>query len=61
MNYCIAAFAIILVISTGQWIVDGRKNYKGPKIDVEAIRKGEVVGMTGEGVAAESLREKEEA
>ncbi|OAA48802.1 amino acid/polyamine transporter I [Cordyceps fumosorosea ARSEF 2679] len=34
MNYCIVAFAIILAISVFQWIVDGRKNYAGPRIDV---------------------------
>ncbi|KAF1738116.1 Choline transport protein [Beauveria bassiana] len=33
MNYCIVAFAIILAISIFQWIVDGRKNYAGPRID----------------------------
>lgn len=37
MNYCIAAFAIILIISAIQWFVDGRKNYKGPKIDDESM------------------------
>lgn len=33
MNYCIVAFAIVLIISTVTWIVDGRKNYSGPKIE----------------------------
>ena len=47
MNYCIAAFAIILIISTIQWFVDGRENYKGPQIDIDAMRKGEALGMTG--------------
>lgn len=35
MNYCIAAFAIVVIISLIQWIVDGRKNYKGPKVDID--------------------------
>ncbi|PWY86820.1 amino acid permease [Aspergillus heteromorphus CBS 117.55] len=34
MNYCIVAFAIIVVISAVQWIVDGRKNFTGPRIDL---------------------------
>lgn len=33
-NYCIVAFGIVLIISTIQWFVDGRKNYSGPKIEV---------------------------
>ncbi len=33
-DYCIVAFAIILAISIFQWIVDGRKNYAGPRIDI---------------------------
>ncbi|KAJ4179588.1 hypothetical protein NW755_012313 [Fusarium falciforme] len=32
MNYCIAAFAVIILISTFQWIVDGRKNFNGPLV-----------------------------
>ncbi|KAJ5248811.1 hypothetical protein N7468_000262 [Penicillium chermesinum] len=34
MNYCIAAFAVIIIISVFQWIVDGRKNFTGPRIDL---------------------------
>ncbi|PSN74538.1 amino acid permease [Corynespora cassiicola Philippines] len=34
MNYCVVAFAIILIISTVQWFVDGRKNFTGPRTDV---------------------------
>jgi choline transport protein len=48
MNYCIVAFAIIIIISTFQWFIDGRKNYSGPKLDVEAMREGEVLGMAVE-------------
>ncbi|EAU32512.1 hypothetical protein ATEG_07128 [Aspergillus terreus NIH2624] len=33
MNYCIVAFAIIVVVSVVQWIVDGRKNFTGPKVE----------------------------
>lgn len=35
MNYCVVAFAIFLVISTVQWIVDGRKNFEGPRITID--------------------------
>lgn len=35
MNYCIVAFAIVVLISLIQWIVDGRKNYTGPKVDID--------------------------
>ncbi|KAK3683065.1 hypothetical protein LTR37_020603 [Vermiconidia calcicola] len=35
MNYCIVAFGIILLISAVQWIVDGRKNFEGPRITIE--------------------------
>ena len=45
MNYCVAAFAIVLIISTIQWFVDGRKNYTGPRIDIDALKAGEIVGM----------------
>ena len=51
MNYCVVAFGIILIISSIQWIVDGRKNYKGPQIDAAALQNGEVVGMTVESKA----------
>lgn len=36
MNYCIVAFGIVFLISIIQWFVDGRKNYTGPKIDLDA-------------------------
>lgn len=32
MNYCIVAFTIIIIISTVQWFVDGRKNFTGPRV-----------------------------
>ncbi|ODA83473.1 hypothetical protein RJ55_01987 [Drechmeria coniospora] len=34
MNYCIVAFALIIAISIAQWIVDGKKNFSGPRINV---------------------------
>lgn len=54
MNYCIAAFAIVLIISIIQWYVDGKKNYTGPKLDLEAMKSGEVVGLAPEPSNGES-------
>ncbi|RQM06246.1 hypothetical protein DH86_00001046, partial [Scytalidium sp. 3C] len=45
MNYCIAAFGIVLVVSVVQWYVDGRKNYSGPRLNLDALKSGVVVGM----------------
>jgi len=33
-DYCIVAFFIVIVISVVQWFVDGRKNFKGPQIEL---------------------------
>lgn len=38
-DYCIVAFFIVIVISVVQWFVDGRKNYKGPVL--ELVGEGE--------------------
>ncbi|MCJ1227678.1 hypothetical protein MMC12_004334 [Toensbergia leucococca] len=45
MNYCVVAFFIVLVISTIQWYDDGRKNFKGPRVDLEGIENGKGVGI----------------
>lgn len=42
------AFFIVLVIATVQWFVDGKKNFKGPRIDIDALQNGEVVGIIAE-------------
>lgn len=34
LDYCIAAFAVIVIISVFQWIVDGRKNFTGPRVNL---------------------------
>ena len=49
MNYCIVAFAIILIVSTVQWFVDGRKNFRGPKVEFvgEEVDEGGYDGMEG--------------
>lgn len=38
MNYCIVAFAIVIIISVIQWFIDGRKNFHGPYIDESVFR-----------------------
>ncbi|KAK3092211.1 hypothetical protein LTR53_019636, partial [Teratosphaeriaceae sp. CCFEE 6253] len=35
MNYCVVAFAVVLIISMVQWFVDGRKNFTGPRVEME--------------------------
>jgi choline transport protein len=45
MNYCIVAFAIVIIIATVQWFIDGKKNFHGPKVDLVALQEGEVVTM----------------
>ena len=34
LDYCIVAFFIVIVISVIQWFVDGRKNFKGPQVEL---------------------------
>lgn len=38
-------FAIILIISIVQWFVDGKKNFTGPRINIESLQNGEVIGV----------------
>jgi choline transport protein len=45
MNYCIVAFAIVIIIATVQWFIDGKRNFHGPKIDLAALQEGEVVAI----------------
>lgn len=41
IDYCIVAFAIIIAISLFQWIIDGRKNFTGPRVNLVS---GQVIG-----------------
>jgi choline transport protein len=54
MNYCVVAFAIVLVISLIQWFIDGRKNFKGPVVDL-----GEMLGAVPEHQRNEMLQQSE--
>ncbi|KAG6000255.1 hypothetical protein E4U21_005632 [Claviceps maximensis] len=44
MNYCIVAFGIMLVIAGATWILNGRKHYKGPHVDVQALMDHQIQG-----------------
>ncbi|OJJ99299.1 hypothetical protein ASPACDRAFT_1901933 [Aspergillus aculeatus ATCC 16872] len=37
MNYCIVVVGVVMILSVFQWIVDGRKNFSGPRMDVDVI------------------------
>ncbi|KAM0512602.1 hypothetical protein ACHAPE_008626 [Trichoderma viride] len=56
MNYAIVAFGVILLISGGTWIFDGRKNYKGPLVEIQGVFEGTVDGMDPAG-QSDSVRE----
>jgi choline transport protein len=47
MNYCVVAFAVWMFIAMVQWFVDGRKNYTGPKVDIDERRLSVAVGPAG--------------
>ncbi|KAI1856471.1 uncharacterized protein JN550_013802 [Neoarthrinium moseri] len=49
MNYCVVAFAIIIIISSFQWVVDGRRNFGGPRITID--------GEVSQGLGASSRQE----
>lgn len=49
MNYCVVAFAVIIAISAIQWVVDGRKNYEGPRVTIGTGRNEVVVNETTTG------------
>ncbi|WPH03423.1 amino acid permease [Acrodontium crateriforme] len=49
MNYCIVVFFIVLVISTIQWFVDGRKYYHGPNIEMEGTVLTAIESVRGTG------------
>lgn len=61
MNYCAAAIGVIGLVSGVTWVVDGRKNFTGPKEDVEVVKKemGGGVGVGGFGVLEGKEKESE--
>ncbi|OKL57582.1 hypothetical protein UA08_07277 [Talaromyces atroroseus] len=60
MNYCVAALGIVLLISLFQWILDGRKNFTGPRHGLEELTHGVAVGQAAveQPVFDEEIREK---
>lgn len=44
-DYCVVVFFIILVISIAQWFVDGKKNFTGPRVNLENLQSGAVFGL----------------
>ncbi|SLM34967.1 amino acid permease [Lasallia pustulata] len=52
MNYCIVAFFIVLVISTITWFVDGRRNFTGPRINLDDLANGVTVGILTAGTGS---------
>lgn len=58
-DYCVAAIGIILIISTFQWIIDGRKNYTGPRMNVDVVPAVAVANEANDeskGTAAEDVK-----
>jgi hypothetical protein len=53
MNYCIVAFAIVVITATIQWFVDGKKNFHGPQIDLDVLKEGGVVALDPANVSSE--------
>lgn len=54
-----AAIGIILIISTFQWIIDGRKNYTGPRMNVDVVPAVAVANEANDeskGTAAEDVK-----
>ena len=49
MNYCVVALAILAAIAVLQWLIEGRREYTGPRIDIAALQQGAVMGMVEEG------------
>ena len=38
-DYCIVAFAIIVIISVFHWIIHGRKHFTGPRIMSSTVHR----------------------
>lgn len=53
-------FFIILVISIVQWFVDGKMNFTGPRINIEQLQGGMVMGMEPESSSEGSSKYKDE-
>lgn len=54
LDYCVAVFGIVFLVSIFQWFVDGRKNFTGPRMDVDIISGQVAPGEGGEEVVVPS-------
>lgn len=45
MNYCVAALGIVFFVSVFQWFIDGRKNFTGPRVNLEELAPGVTIGQ----------------
>lgn len=62
-DYCVVAFGIVLIISLLQWFIDGRKNFTGPRVDIDELSHGVTVGQAPleQEDSSEDAREKKSA
>jgi choline transport protein len=60
MNYCIVAFAIVIIIATFQWFIDGRKNFHGPLVNLNALKEGGVLAIDPVATETEDLMRKKD-
>ncbi|KHN94010.1 Amino acid/polyamine transporter I [Metarhizium album ARSEF 1941] len=61
MNYCIVAFGVMLLIAGGTWVLDGRKHYRGPQLDVQGLIDGKAVEGMEPAMAVDSSNKTQEA
>ncbi|CRG88292.1 Peroxisomal biogenesis factor 6 [Talaromyces islandicus] len=61
MNYCVAVFGVVVIVSVFQWFVDGRKNFTGPRINLDELAHGVTMGEAplGQQVSTEAEGEAE--
>lgn len=57
LDYCVAALGIVFLVSLFQWIVDGRKNFTGPRVNIDEFSHGIAVEQAQED-SGEETREK---
>jgi hypothetical protein len=66
MNYCIAAFGVILVIAGSNWVFSARKTYRPPKLElvhghnIDGVVADEIVHEIGVDQKGEYIPEKTE-
>jgi hypothetical protein len=63
IDYCVVAFGIVIIISLFQWVIDGRKNFTGPRISLDELSHGVTMGQAPleQEDSSEEAREKKTA